>query len=322
MKSTFIAWTRYNRRSDLLAHHFGATMHHIFRGQHGKLLQAPARYAFQALETWQVLRRERPDVIWVQNPPIFSVLVAATYCRLFGAQYIIDSHTAAFLSPKWRWLLWLHRVLSRRAVTTIVTNSELERMVQGWGCEAFILGFTPADYPEGVPFPLPPGFNVAVVSTGAEDEPLDVVFGAAGQLPQINFYITGDMGRLNNRLLLSKPANCRFTGYLAYDNYVGLLRGVDIVVDLTTRNHTLLLGAFEAVSLGTPLIVSDWPVLKDYFSRGAVYVPNTTDGLRDGLLRAQQDYIELRRNVVALKEELHREWDRKYAELESLLATG
>ena len=26
MNRTFIAWTRYNRRSDLLAEHFGATM--------------------------------------------------------------------------------------------------------------------------------------------------------------------------------------------------------------------------------------------------------------------------------------------------------
>lgn len=72
--------------------------------------------------------------------------------------------------------------------------------------------------------------------------------------------------------------NCRLTGYLPYDRYVGLLRGVDVILDLTSQDHTLLMGAFEAVSLGTPLIVSDWPILRDYFSLGTVHVPNTVEG--------------------------------------------
>lgn len=295
-------------------------MHHIYRGQHGRLLQAPARYVLQARETWQVLRQEQPDIVWVQNPPIFSVLVAALYAQRSGARYVVDSHTAAFLSPKWRWSLGLHRLLSRGAVTTIVTNPQLESVVTGWGCKAFILGFTPAEYPPGNAFPLSPTFNVAVVSTGAEDEPLDIVFRAAAQVCDASFYVTGDSRRINRRVLALKPDNCQLTGYLTYERYVGLLRGVDVVVDLTNRDHTLLLGAFEAVSVGTPLIISDWPVLRRYFARGAVYVPNTVDGLSEGVRCARRSQSELRRDVLLLRADLHAEWDRKFAELQGLLA--
>lgn len=322
MKSTFIAWTRYNRRSDLLAQHFGATMHHIARGQPGTVLNAPYRYWLQSLETWRVLRREKPDIIFVQNPPLPCVVVAHLYARRYGARYVIDSHTGAFLSPKWRWSIGLHRLLSRDAVTTIVTNEALRQVVNSWGCHASIVGFTPANYPVGEDFPISDGFNLAVIQTGAEDEPLDAVVDAARMLPDVNFYVTGAIDRIPKGTLTSKPANCHLTGYLPYERYVGLLRGVDIVVDLTTRNHTLLLGAFEAVSIGTPIIVSDWPLLREYFSRGAIYVDNTSKGIWEGVLHARREREALRTEVLQLRDNLHAEWDQKFSELQTLLAAN
>ena len=109
MKRTFIAWAPYHRRSELLAQYFNASMHFVFSGQSGRLLKPPVKYLAQALkatvryprlawQTWRVLRDERPDVIFVQNPPIFCVLLAYFYSRRYGARFIIDSHTGAFLS--------------------------------------------------------------------------------------------------------------------------------------------------------------------------------------------------------------------------------
>lgn len=322
MKSTFIAWVYYNRRSELLAQHLGAALHFVCYGEPGKLLQAPVRYGVQAVRTWRILWREQPNVVFVQNPPIFCALVAALYARRYGARYVIDSHTDALISSKWGWFLPLHRRLSRGAVTTIVTNEHLKEMVHRWGCHAFVLGYTPAVYPAGERFPLNGDFNVAVISTGGEDEPLDVVFEAAHRLPETSVYVTGDSRRLSQDLLAKKPANCHLTGYLPYERYIGLLRSVDIVVDLTTRDHTLLLGAFEAVSVGTPLIVSDWPVLRDYFSRGTVHVPNTVAGLYEGLRRAQCELPALRRDILLLQAQLHAEWQRKFAELQQLLGNS
>lgn len=322
MKYIFIAWTRYNRRSDMLAQHLDATMYHLAYGRHGDIWRAPLRYMVLSWRTWALLRRERPEVVFVQNPPIVCVLIAYLYARCCNARYVIDSHTAAFLSPKWRWSLWLHRLLSRGAVTTIVTNDHLCAVVRRWGCRVTKIGFTPAEYPDGEPFALEGAFNVAVISTGAEDEPLDLVFAAARRLPEVRFYVTGDARRVDPTVLTRRPDNCHMTGYLSYAQYVGLLRQANVVLDLTTRNHTLLLGAFEAVALGTPLIISDWPVLRDYFSDGTVHIPNTIEGVYAGVRQAQREQATLRAGILHLRDQLNTEWTHTFQEFQGLLASG
>ena len=302
-----------------MAQHLGATMHFIYFGPTSRLIQTPVRYVVQALQTWRVLRQDRPDVVFVQNPPIFCVLVAFLYAQRYGAQYVIDSHTGSFLSSKWRWSVGLHRQLSKGALATIVHNTSQEKIVKEWGCRYLVIGYTPGSYPLGEGFGLDGEFNVAVVSSFRKDEPIDLVFGAAALLPEVRFYVTGDSTRIARPLLSKKPGNCCLTGYLSYERYVGLLREVDAIMVLTTGDHTLLMGAFEAVSLGTPLIISDWPILRDYFSLGTVYVPNTVEGICEGLCLARSEQTELQQGILALQEQLQTEWVRKFTELWRLL---
>jgi glycosyltransferase involved in cell wall biosynthesis len=273
----------------------------------------------QAWQTWRVLRQDRPDIVFVQNPPIFSVLVAFLYARRYGLKYVIDSHTGAFLTLRWRWSLGLHRMLSRRAQTTIVHNKSQQEIVKRWGCRHCVIAFIPGDYSFREHFPLDGEFNVAVISTFQADEPLDVVFNAAGRLPDVTFYVTGDSNCAEPRFLAEAPDNCRITGYLTYEQYVGLVSEVDICLDLTTRNHTLLMGAFEAVSLGTPLIVSDSPILRDYFCLGTVYALNTVEGVCEAVRLAQRDHAALRRDILLLRERLQTEWEQNFAELRHLI---
>ncbi len=316
---TFIAWIGYHRRSDLLAQHLGATLHFIYYKSSHRLIRTPIRYVVQAWQTWRVLRQDRPDVIFVQNPPIFCALVAFLYARRYSVRYVIDSHSGAFISKKWRWSLPLHRLLSRGALATIVHNSSQEAIVSRWRCRYAVIGFTPGDYPAGTPFPLTGPFNVAVIASFMEDEPIDLVFGAAQCLPEVRFYVTGDCRRMGPGLPTHTPANCSLTGYLPYEAYIGLLRAVDAIVILTTRDNSLLMGGFEAVSLGTPLIVSDQPALRDYFCLGTVYVPNTVEGICEGVRRAQSERARLRQEIVLLQQRLQVEWERKFAELQQLL---
>ncbi len=318
-KIVFIVWARYHRRSDLLAQHLQALIHYVHYGQSGKLLLAPVRYLIQAWQTWRVLRQDRPDVIFVQNPPIFCVLVASLYAHWYGAQYVIDSHTGAFLSSKWRWSVGIHRLLSKGALATIVHNISQEKIVEEWGCRYLVIGFTPGIYPQGEDFALEGQFNVAVVSSFREDEPLDLVFEAAALLPAVRFYVTGDSTRVARHLLSKRPSNCLLTGYLSYDQYIGLLRGVDAIMVLTSGDHTLLMGAFEAVSIGTPLIVSDWPILRDYFPLGTVHVPNTVEDICEGVCLAQRKQATLQQEILVLQKQLETEWVQKLAELQRLL---
>lgn len=316
---SFIAWTPYHRRSQILAQQFGASLHFVSYGKQGNLAQAPLRYLRQARQTWRILSQERPDVVFVQNPPIFCALLAFCYARRRQAMYAIDSHTGAFLDRRWRWSVPLHRLLSRRALVTLVHNRAQARIVEGWGCRYCLLAYTPGGYPAGEPYPLVAGYNVAVISSFAPDEPLEAIFQAASQLPAVHFYITGNYLRASPDLLQNKSGNIHLTGYLPDNQYSGLLREVDAVMVLTTRDNTLLMGAFEAVSLGTPLIISDWPVLKEYFSLGAVYVRNTADDICEGVRRAQRDAIVLQRDILVLQERLQVEWQQKFSELQLIL---
>jgi hypothetical protein len=297
-------------------------MRFVQYGQLGNRAQAPFRYALQAMRTWRIRNQENPSVLVVQNPPIFLALVASCYARLRGAHFAIDSHTGAFLSPKWRWSLGLHRALSRSALTTIVHNKSQESIVKAWQCPYCVVGFIPGEYPAGQPFPFDERFSVAFIGGPVGDEPLDLVFAAARCLPDVCFYVTSGSKSIPANLLAVKPENCRLTGYLPYAQYVGLLQGANVILAMTARDNTLLMGGFEAVSLGSPLIVSDWPILRDYFHLGVVHIPNTVAGICDGVLRARRDEARLRREITCLGQQLQAQWEQEFAVLRHSLLAG
>ena len=332
MKRIFIAWTPFNRRSELIAKHLEAEIHYIFSGRSGRILKSPfkylsqgiwafTRYPAQTLNTWRILREEQADIIIVQNPPIICALIVYLFTRRYKSQFVIDSHTGAFLSTKWRWSLGLHRILSSHAFFTIVHNKNQGDILKQWECPYFILGFTPGCYSQLLKLSLNEGFNIAMISSFEGDEPHDVVFNAAKLIPDVNIYVTGDYTRASH-VVSAKPKNCHLTGYLTYDQYIGLLREVDIILVLTTVDHQLLSGGFEAVSLGKPLIVSNWPILKEYFNSGTVHVPNTGEGIYDGIRRAQGDLANLQNGIIILRDKLNDEWETTIKELHNLLESG
>jgi hypothetical protein len=319
MKVAVIGWTAYNRRSELLAHHLNASLHFVHFGQKGNTLQLPLKYLVQFIQTWRILRRELPDLVIAQNPPIFCPLAVYLFSLFHGARFAIDSHTGALAPGKWYWSIGLHRFLSGKAVLTLVHNTSQEKTVRAWGCKHSVLGYTPGDYPQGEPYPMEGKWKIAVTCTYAEDEPLEQIFAAAEFLPEVNFYLTGNPHKLPPRLLERKPPNCTLTGYLSYEGYVGLLRGADAVMDLTTRNHTLLMGGFESVSLGKPLITSDWPILKEYFSSGAVYVDNSAEGIAAGVRSMLDGLPSFRRDILLLRKTLQSEWESRIQEIQFLI---
>lgn len=317
-KMLFIAWIAHNRRSQLIAEKFQMQLYLIQSLKRWYFL-APLRYILQTIKTFTILIKEKPAVIFVQNPPIFALLVVYAYARVWGARYIIDSHTGALLAPWWKWSLPIHAFLSRRAVTTIVTNEYLEAIVKAWQADTFILADIPTKFPQGKEFPLNGKFSLAVINTFSPDEPIGEVLQAAASLPEVQFYITGDPIRARKTFLQHHPPNVKFTGFLPDDEYLGLLRSVQAIMVLTTDNHTMQRGACEAVSLGKPIITSDWPILRDYFHKGTVYVDNSGHGIQQGILQMQKDRETFEQEILLLQQERRLEWEEKYAGLTRLI---
>lgn len=313
-----VAWAPYSRRSEMFARELGGKLFCIHYLRFQSPLHAPFKYVLQAIKTFQVLLKEKSKAIHVQNPPFPCGLVVYAYSLISGAKFVFEHHSATF-DPPWYWALPIQKFLVRRATANIVTNQHWADVVKSWGGEPIVMFDPFLELPEGKPYPVKPGFNVAFVSTFAHDEPVEEVIEAARQLPDVNFYITGNKSKKPASFFESAPPNVTFTGFLEPNGeYLGLLRAADAVMVLTTRDFTLQLGGCEALAVGKPLITSDFPYLRELFGKGTVFVGNNAEGIRDGVRYMKEHIEEMGKEIDIFRRESRRVWDERIRQLQEM----
>jgi len=258
----------------------------------------------------------------MQIPPPFAPVIVYLYSLLFGRRFIIDAHTGALTYRHWRWSLPLLAFLSRRSLATIVTNEFLAKEISSWGANPFVLEDPPTiiEAPsseienDGV-------FRVVMICGADPDEPVEEVVLAARRLPDIHFDITGDFqGSPHFGSIQSNyPQNVSFTGYIANDDYYALLSAADVIISLTTDDHTFQSGANESLWLSKPIITSDWDVLRCYFSQGTVHVDNTAKDICKGILTIRENYSDFLDGIMDLQKIRRQQWESKVEILKSLI---
>jgi len=280
MKKVFLVWKPCCTRSHNQAHHFGAKEIYISyfgnRKSTGALL---GRYFLSFFKTLSVLSQERPDVVFTLNQPPFLILAVYLYTRLRGGMYILDSHSAAFNDPKWAWARPLYRFIAARAFLNINTNVGHKSLVETWGGRSVVVGDVPIDHERTYPKMDIPSNSIVVVASYMFDEPISEILLAARIVPQFQFYLTGNYRKLDATLTKDLPPNVHFTGFLPQEEYFGMMCGAAGVMVLTTRDQTMQMGAYEALSLEQPLITSDWAVLRESFGDAALYVDNSPESI-------------------------------------------
>jgi glycosyltransferase involved in cell wall biosynthesis len=267
------------------------------------------KYVGQWVKTARVLRQEKPDAVFVMTPPVFAALPAFWYAWRHGKRVVLDAHSAAFMHPRWRRLQWLQRALCRRAATTLVHNDHIADYVTRGGASATLVPDVPIVYSAIEPFPRPAAFTVAVVCSFNYDEPVEAIVDAARALPDVRFFVTGNPKHLDPDLARRLPPNLTLTGFLSVPAYGGLLRGADAVMTLTTRDHTMLRGAYEAIYQDTPVIVSDWALLREAFDEGAEHVNNTSESIAVAVERIRRAHGEYRRGAASLRARKQQQWE-------------
>ena len=150
---------------------------------------------------------------------------------------------------------------------------------------------------------------VTLVNTFAPDEPLDNFVAAALRLENIHIYITGKITRNNKQYLRYANGNITFTDFLAFEEYGCLLMNSDLVCVFTTRDHTMLRGAYEANYLNKPIVISNWDLLMKKFPLGAVHVDNSVDGIERGICKALNNIEVLTAEAKVLSEYKRSQWD-------------
>lgn len=273
-------------------------------------LPTPAiRYPRSLLRTVSVLLRRRPRLLFAQNPSLVLATLAVRYGRLTGTPVVIDAHNSALEMAAQRNLAGrLARHVLRNASLTIVSNDALTSIVRGHGGRAAVL---PDPLPElpGEPAVLRGAFNVLFICTWAEDEPYLEVLKAAEALGEdIRLYVTGRSKGRERALGRPLPKNVELTGFVSEAEFIALLRGADLIVDLTTREDCLVCGAYEAVAVTKPLLLSDTRALRSYFHSGTVFTDNSADDIARKILEARRRRDELQAGIIRLKQEIGDNW--------------
>jgi len=318
----FITWYPYCRRSDALGEQLGARSYLVHYLRFKAPLLAPIKYVLQTVKTLFILLKERPDGVLVANPPVVAPLVVWLASLVLGYRFIVDAHSGAFQHARWSWTLPLQRFLSRRALATIVTNDTMASMVESWGGRVQKVQDLALDLGPSGKAPSRARFQVVFICTYSVDEPVAAVVDAARRLPGIDFTFTGDPSYAPRGFRESLPSNVALTGFVPDHEYLSLLRGADAILVLTLEDNTLQRGGYEAMALEKPLITSDWPLLREVFSKGTLHVsasPSSIARAVEDIRERREDFI---RDMAALRRERAEVSGAQVARLRALCAAG
>jgi glycosyltransferase involved in cell wall biosynthesis len=308
-RSIWITWER-QRRNRSMAASVGATLHELeYRGN------ALARYCVLVFRTIRLVRSAKPDLIFFQNPSlVLAALMAGLKtlgvirCKTIGDFHNAGVHppTATFLVP---WIV-------RHCDLVLVSNSNLAPAIEAAGGRCLAMP-DPLPSMEVTSGGVPAGdslagrsvkFAVLFVCSWAPDEPIAAVLEAArilaGTDPDISITITGRPKLAATGWVGDLPRNVELPGYLDDHEFERRLAGCSVILDLTTRADCMVCGAYEAVSVGVPMILSNNEPTVRYFSKGALYTDNSAQDIARLILEARGRHTQLRQEVIELKDEL------------------
>ena len=279
------------------------------------------RYPHLLYKTAILFITTKSKTVVTQNPSLILALFANIFGRIVGKRVIIDSHNGGLfpLERKSIVLNCIAKLVLYTSAFTIVTNKVLARYVQKFGSKPIV-----------VPDPLP-GWdassnivsgqkNIVFICTWANDEPYLEVIEAGYQLPEdIHVYITGNYKKKLGKLSVKLPKNITLCGFLSDEDYIDLLNSADAIMDLTTRKHCLVCGAYEGTALEKPLILSDTTALRDYFYKGALFTDNSPDDIANKLLMIFEMHDELAEGINFLKASIEISWQKRKKDLMSAI---
>lgn len=299
----FLSWESH-RRTASLARELGLELV-VLKSPHTGV----RRYLELIPKTLRILTTKRPAGLVVQCPSVVLAVVVLLWAKTSNARIVIDAHNEAvqpFVNDS-AFVRCLARWIHRHASLVIVTNQELAITVESNSGTAFVLP-DPLPVPIGDDAPSEPAGSdplVTVICTYAPDEPIDALISAARLVPA-RIVLTGNPRRADAPLP-ELPPNVSLSGYLPDEEYWALLRRSHVVVDLTTMPSCLVCGAYEALSLGVPMVLTDDPAARDLFGSAAVFVRNDPESIAQGINLAIDQHAE-RRQVTGECKRAYKEW--------------
>jgi hypothetical protein len=265
------------------------------------------KYPELLFETIKIIVNNKVKVLFVQNPSIVLSFLAIVLKPILNLTVIVDAHNSGIfpLEGKSKVLNFFARYICRRANYTIVSNSYLADFVTKW------LG-NPLVVPDPVPDFSHHKKNMSTrskpyflfICTWAADEPYDEIIKSARSLDDtIDIYVTGNYKKkLSTTQLAELPKNLTLLGFVSESDYINYFRGALAVIDLTTRDNCLVCGAYEAVALGVPALISDSRINREIFYKGFAYTGNSAPEITENILDVIENNKKLRTEINYFKD--------------------
>jgi glycosyltransferase involved in cell wall biosynthesis len=281
-KQVHIAWTVFQRRQESMRAIVGFDCWFMPVPKSGKLKKA-FNYLRLLMASVVRLRAATPDIVWVQLPQVPALWAVLIYRAMTSkpVRIIADCHNAQLREPwsRFPFALWS----LRRCDAILVHNDAMHEKAAelGWPMgKVLVLEDVPAvgkaQPPLGLAAALIKAPKPWMLFPGsfAADEPIQEVFEAARQTPELTFIITGrpERARQNGHNLTDLPPNVVLPGFLSLDVFDDLLREADVVMGLTKEEGIQLSVCNEALGFGKPLVTSNTRILGKLFGAAAVLV--------------------------------------------------
>jgi glycosyltransferase involved in cell wall biosynthesis len=312
--TTWISWEHHRRSKEICA--YLGIENKVFASKRSRLLRHP----LAVTKTMGYLFQHRPQTLIVQCPSVFLALLACFLKPLLGYTLLVDAHSDALTpdKPILQRFYFLYAWIHRKADVVVVTNDNVVHIVEKHGGRAFVLPDRLFEPPVLGSKPLRSKHNIAFVCSFDVDEPYAEVFEAFRDARDTTLYVTG---RAPQEVLekYQDYKNIVFTGFTPLKDYLTLLRSVDGILALTTRENSTLCAANEAVSFAKPMIISNSAYLRSYFAKGTIYTANTTTAIREAYETFLRDYDRLQTEMTAFKPQLSRAWEEQGKKFKALV---
>jgi glycosyltransferase involved in cell wall biosynthesis len=315
MQAMWLTWERQTRNLSMAEHLNAEYVELTYSGS--RLV----RYLLLSIKTLLVIRKQKPQIIYFQNPSIILGLLC-TVVKIIAPKITVigDFHNVALAKSK---TAFINKFVCKNIDLTLVSNSFLLPRVEEMGGKGFVF---PDPLPNHkVPMHLSSEKFILFISSWAEDEPINDVLTAyiKSDLAKnnIQLYVTGRVkpNKLDQPLPYYQNKGVKFSGFVDEEKYWQLLYSSIFNIDLTTRDDCLVCGAYESLSLGQPILLSGNAASRDYFDTFGIYTDNSIDDLCMQFISLINEHPQIKSQASAATQYFRRKDAENRAKLESFL---
>ena len=321
--STSRVWFTWEtqRRNKEMAQAFNAAYQKLDYSESSRLV----RYVQSIFGTISILRWTRPKTVFAQCPSLVLAVLLAAIKPFFAYTLVLDTHNIIvdkeYLSnPLVRFLVTF---AFKKSAFVIVSNEGLFHSVE-------TLGGNPVVLPDKIPTlsdsSLPERFAsmsspiTVLIASYASDEPIGLVLEAfkSSNSPG-TLFVTGKKSRAGKLLRFSSD-RVVFTDFLEYQEFDGLIREADLVIDVTVLDNCLVCGAYEALAAGVPMLLSDNQASRSWFNSGCLFADNDINAYQKAMSEFFGNIEHFREGIKELQLTFPARWNEAFEAIEQRLA--